>query len=309
MQANTLVSVIIPTYNRAATLGRAIDSILEQTYSHTEVIVVDDGSTDDTPTVLSRYGERIRVVVQKNAGPAIARNRGIALAKGEVIAFLDSDDYWLPTKLERQLTVMGKAGSVVCCVCNCKVLYKDGSTTSTFQIANSVPGCESGLLLNPAEVLLTRFLLFCQAATIRREVLERIGYFDENLRFGEDYELPMRLALEGPWAIIRNELVVYHASSPGSWAETAVREHLRLHQDLLRMRQQIFLRIQRDPRHARLVTLARRELRRAKRQATCAKLMASTVAGAAALGRLLHVFERLNLAIFRRTSLYPKLVI
>lgn len=309
MKPSKLVSVIIPTYNRAHTICRAIDSVIRQTHSFTEVIVVDDGSTDETPAVLRRYGDRIRVVVQQNCGPSIARNRGIALATGHVVAFLDSDDYWLPTKLERQLELMDKEESVVCCLCNCAVLYKDGSTTSTFQIARSVPACKSGLWLNPAEVLLTRFLLFSQAVAIRRDVLERIGYFDETLRFGEDYELPLRLALEGPWAIIRDELVVYHAAGQGSWSETAIREQVRLRQDLLRMREQILARIETDAMHRGLISLARREVRRARRELVAARLIGKRAAIAVALGRIFRFLERVNLAVFRRTPFYPKLII
>lgn len=309
MPTTTLVSVIIPTYNRADTICRAIDSVIKQTHPHTEIIVVDDGSTDDTPAVLSRYRDRIRVVVQKNCGPSIARNRGIALATGEIVAFLDSDDYWLPTKLERQLDLMDKDQSVVCCLCNCTVLYKDGSTTSTFQIAKSVPDCTSGLWVNPAAVLLTRFLLFSQAVAIRRGILERVGYFDETLRFGEDYELPLRLALEGPWAIIRDELVIYHAAGQGSWSETAIREQVRLRQDLLRMREQILIRIERDSKHCALISLARREVRRARRELVTARLLANKKAVAVALGKIYRFFERMNLAAFRRTPLYPKLIV
>jgi glycosyltransferase involved in cell wall biosynthesis len=170
MKTHPLVSVVIPTYNRADVVCRAIDSVLKQTYGNTEIIVVDDGSTDRTHEALCRYGNRIRVKVQENSGPSIARNRGAAVARGDMVAFLDSDDYWLPTKLSRQLEAMEKAGeSVPCCLCNCRVLYKDGSTTSTFTIADMVPDMSDGLWLNPAEVLFNRFVLFTQAAMIRRD--------------------------------------------------------------------------------------------------------------------------------------------
>ena len=94
-----LVSVIIPTYNRAKMIRMTIDNVLEQTYRNFELIIVDDGSTDDTQSVLRGYGDRIRVVTQANAGPAVARNRGVEAAHGEIIAFQDSDDLWKPTKL------------------------------------------------------------------------------------------------------------------------------------------------------------------------------------------------------------------
>jgi len=114
---NPLVSAIIPTYNRAHVICDAVESILAQTYREIEVIVVDDGSKDDTLPRLKQYGDRIRVVSQANAGPAAARNRGIAVAQGELIAFLDSDDLWLSTKIERQVALLQRAGeSVPCCL-------------------------------------------------------------------------------------------------------------------------------------------------------------------------------------------------
>lgn len=113
MTAEPLVSAIIATYNRADIVGEAIESILGQTYKNMEVLVVDDGSTDGTHEALRRFGNRIRVVRQENAGPGAARNRGIEVARGELIAFLDSDDIWMPTKLERQVRLLEKVGPTV----------------------------------------------------------------------------------------------------------------------------------------------------------------------------------------------------
>ena len=98
-----IVSVIIPTYNRAKYITSAIDSVLSQTYNNIEIIVVDDGSNDSTREVLYRYGNKIRYVYQENLGVSAARNRGIELSKGEWIAFLDSDDVWFPKKLSVQM--------------------------------------------------------------------------------------------------------------------------------------------------------------------------------------------------------------
>lgn len=103
-QANAgMVSVVIPTYNRANYIGQAIDSVISQSYSQTEIIVIDDGSTDDTPRVVASYGERVRYVWQENSGIGAARNHGVRLSSGEFLGFLDSDDLWQAEKLERQL--------------------------------------------------------------------------------------------------------------------------------------------------------------------------------------------------------------
>jgi len=101
-----LVSVLIPTYNRAYIICSAIDSVLAQTYKKIEVVVVDDGSTDNTRELLARYGDAVRYIYQPNAGLAAARNTGLAAARGEFIALQDSDDLWLPWKIEGQMAVM-----------------------------------------------------------------------------------------------------------------------------------------------------------------------------------------------------------
>ncbi len=101
------VSVIIPNYNYARFLPAAVESVLAQTYTNVEVIVVDDGSTDDSLAVLSRYNDNIRLVEQENAGVCIARNRGVKESSGELVAFLDADDVWLPEKLEKQIEAYG----------------------------------------------------------------------------------------------------------------------------------------------------------------------------------------------------------
>jgi glycosyltransferase involved in cell wall biosynthesis len=304
-----LVSVIIPTYNRAGVVCRAIESVLDQTYKNTETIVVDDGSIDDTKKRLAAYGNKINVLVQENAGPTIARNRGIARAQGDIVAFLDSDDYWLPTKLARQVKLLEAADqNVVCCLCNCKIRYNSGTETSSFEIADTMPRHAVGLWLNPAEVLTTRFVIFSQAVAIRREALERVGYFDENLPFFcEDHELALRLALAGPWVLIRDELAVCQDAGPESLGQRALREEVRLRSDLLYMRERISDVMAKHETRLRLRILARRELMGARRELLVARIMSSTLPGAAALARTLRFLERMRRAVFRRSFLYPRL--
>lgn len=306
--SDPLVSVIIPTYNRANLVGAAIRSVLSQSYENVELIVVDDGSTDNTCEVLAGFQSAISIVRQPNAGPAIARNRGIAAAHGEIIAFLDSDDLWMPTKLERQVRSLQTAGpETLCSLCNCTVVYANGDRTTTFDIADLHPSCSTGMWVNPVEVLLNRFVLFNQAVIIRREALERVGYFDETLRFGEDYELPFRLALEGPWTILRDELVVYHVASPNSWAETAMREEVRLREDLVKIRAQMVDSIVSRPPYSRLRPLAERELRRERRELSIARFARRSLFGAQSAARILTFTERMRRGVFRRSSSYPRI--
>jgi glycosyltransferase involved in cell wall biosynthesis len=115
----TKVTVIIPTFNRASTILDAVQSVVNQTYAPTEIIVVDDGSTDDTIEKLGVFSSCITLLRQQNAGPSVARNQGVQAASGEILTFLDSDDTWLPEKLERQVALMNGYGEgIVCCVCN-----------------------------------------------------------------------------------------------------------------------------------------------------------------------------------------------
>lgn len=209
-----LVSVIIPTYNRARTIARALNSVFTQTYGPLEVIVVDDGSTDGTTEALAPYGDRIQLVRQKNQGPAAARNTGIKAATGEIITFLDDDDSWLPDKIERQVKLLQatRSSGVKCCVCNAKMVYPTGAVTS-FARAGLHPAQPEGIWTNPTEVLIDRFVLFNQVIAVWRETLEEAGYFRQDLWLMEDYDLALRLSLMGPWAFMTDPLVIWHGDA------------------------------------------------------------------------------------------------
>ncbi len=211
-----LVSVIIPTYNRANTVCRSIDSVINQTYEFIEIILVDDGSTDNTTEKLLAYGERIKIIFQLNKGPSSARNNGANHANGEIIAFLDSDDTWMAEKIERQVKLMMRHGNYVpCCVCNARTITNGVLTLTSFEKSNLRSKLEEGYWLNPAELLATRFLLFNQVATIRRDVFKKIGGFKEQLRILEDYDLAFRLSLIGPWAYLSEVLVTKYDEADG----------------------------------------------------------------------------------------------
>jgi glycosyltransferase involved in cell wall biosynthesis len=197
---NPTVSAVIPTYNRAEKTRGAIESVLAQTFSDLEVIVVDDGSSDGTGKFLTEFfGNRIRYYAQTNQGPSAARNKGIEQARGEWIAFLDSDDRWEKDKLEWQLKALRQFGP------QCGACYTDGrflnnaETRTLFQGAAERCRHEGtmGVTPNPLE-LITRqgrgFVIWASALLARADAMRITGGYDPTLRFGEDDEFLFRLA-------------------------------------------------------------------------------------------------------------------
>jgi glycosyltransferase involved in cell wall biosynthesis len=306
MNSKPLVSVIIPTYNRAHVVGEAIDSVLAQSYAHIEIIVVDDGSTDETLGRLHSYRDKIRVAQQANAGPAAARNRGIAIARGELIAFLDSDDIWLPPKIERQVNLMARAGeSVPCCLCNIMMKWKSGDRAS-FDISSLQPSFEEGVWLNPDEVLSTRFVLFNQGIIIRRHVLDKIGAFDESIRYLEDYEFPLRLSLEGSWAYIGTPLVVWRESMTNSVYKNSLRDRLCTSECKVEVFATHLARIEKIQRHKRLRRFVKRELERSRRQLWADRIRQMNRWGSAVAASV-ETVEQYRNSLFRRSPWFPKM--
>lgn len=308
MTDKPLVSVIVATYNRADTVGQAVESILGQTYASIEVIVVDDGSTDGTQDALRRFGSDLRVLRQQNAGPAAARNRGIAAAKGEIIAFLDSDDIWLPQKIERQVALLKRAGkSVPCCICNATLQFTSLPVITSFQNALLEPAEEEGLWLNPTETLISRFVLFNQTVAIHRQALEKTGGFDETLRYLEDYDLALRLSLLGPFAFIREPLAVYRPGSAGSLAEEALKGKTPLKENVVRIRERVDETVRTNRACVQLRAPVRRALRKARRELWIARLGQKRVPGAPTASRFLDRAERYFGAMVRRSPWFPKM--
>jgi glycosyltransferase involved in cell wall biosynthesis len=181
-----LVSVIIPTYNRAHVISRAVESVLAQTFQDFELLIVDDGSHDETREILASYGNRITYLYQENHGVSHARNTGIRASSGDFVALLDSDDAWMPEKLERQLAAMASQPDIPLC------------HTEEIWIRNSVrvnpgkkhrkyggyifPYCLPLCVVSPSSVVL------------RRWIFDKIGLFDETLPACEDYDLWLRIA-------------------------------------------------------------------------------------------------------------------
>ncbi len=202
------VSVVIPTYNRAQQIARAIDSVIAQTGVDCEILVVDDGSCDGTEDVIRRYGDCVRYVRQDNAGPSAARNRGWRMARHEWIAFLDSDDLWKPAKLQRQMELVERTGTRVCFTAAeiMGAVGPAGAAPTALRTGQEVFAEPLELLLQPVPVLYLPTLL------IRRELLHRVGGFDERLKVGEDTKLIYELAFEGPFAFVDEPLLLVERS-------------------------------------------------------------------------------------------------
>jgi len=193
------VSVIIPTYNRAGWLGGAIQSVLDQAGSHKlEVIVIDDGSTDDTGSVVKAFGSKVKYIKIEHSGkPAVARNEALAVAQGRLVAFLDSDDKWLPDKLNNQVPLFDDP-EVILTYGNALVMKSDGELTKKKYIpTEELAGGESFKSLLLSNVLPTVTVM------ARRQALEELGGFNEadGLAAVEDYELWLRVANTYPKGI------------------------------------------------------------------------------------------------------------
>lgn len=187
---NETVSVIIPTYNRANWICEAVDSVLSQTVSPFEVIVIDDGSDDDTPERLRHYENRITVLTQKNKGVSAARNVGIKVARGRYIALLDSDDLWEKDKLACQLDFFRKNPDALICQTG-EIWIRHGKRVNPMAKHKKL----SGMIFEPS---LRLCLVSPSAVMIKRELFDSVGLFDESLPACEDYDLWLRIACRYP---------------------------------------------------------------------------------------------------------------
>ncbi len=208
------VSVIIPTFNRSKSLVLTLRSILSQTVKPFEIIVSDDGSTDDSKEKINRLGNpKIRWIDAKHTGlPALVRNSGVKISRGDWVAFLDSDDRWEKNKLEEQLRIIGKY--------NCNVVCTNASRiTDNGRNYGSVSPF-SGSIISLSDLLKTNFVI-TSSVLIRKDIVVGAGGFPEdgNLLVGEDYALWLRIAAEADFYFINKPLVKY-ADNP----ETSIRK-------------------------------------------------------------------------------------
>ena len=200
------LSVVVPAYNRAWCLAEALDSVLAQDVAGVELIVVDDGSTDGTAQMLAGYGEAIRVLRQENRGVSAARNAGIAAAQAELLAFLDSDDVWLPGKLRAQVDFFAARPEAL--ICQTEELWvKNGRRVNPGRRHRK----RGGMIF---EASLELCLVSPSAVMIRRELFERVGRFDEGLPACEDYDLWLRVSRRFPVHLIEAALIVKRGGHP-----------------------------------------------------------------------------------------------
>lgn len=196
-----IISVIIPTFNRADKVVRAISSVLDQTFTDFEIIVVDDGSTDGTKGAVARFDDRITYIEHSlNLGVSAARNTGIRKSTGEFIAFLDSDDWWLPEKLQVQMGFFDSHTQAVALQTE-EIWIRNGRRVNP-KIKHLKP---SGNIFEPSIKLC---LISPSAVMIKRSLLEEVGLFDENLPACEDYDLWLRISCRYPVYLVQEQLVI-----------------------------------------------------------------------------------------------------
>lgn len=200
MKDSPLISVIIPTFNYGAFIGACLDSIRAQTYANLEIIVVDDGSTDDTAAVVASFPEA-RYVRQENAGVSAARNKGLSLSQGEYVAFIDADDYWAADKLARQMAFMGQNPEYGIVFTGQKNFFDNEKVRNNAK-AVFVAGKDVKVAI--------------QSALIRRTVFERHGGFKEELRYSEDTEWVMRVRLGGVKTFLLDEVLTFRRIHGGN---------------------------------------------------------------------------------------------
>ncbi len=215
------VSIITPTYNAAQYLPAAIDSVLQQTYTDWELIIIDDGSTDNTPSLVRSYlpilGERLRYLYQSNRGQAAARNAGLQVAKGEFVATLDADDLWLPARLARGLAIMDRNPHVG--LTHSKVARIDvhGNVVGYFDFPAKY---QSGKIA--VDIYIRRANILCPTVLFRKQCLDVVGFFDETLTAIEDRDLWFRIAERYEIAYI-DEILAHSRRTPGSSSSNADR--------------------------------------------------------------------------------------
>lgn len=201
------VSVVIPTYNRCKTLQRALDSVLLQSHMPDEVIVIDDGSNDNTSTMINTKFPNVQYYIQSNKGVSCARNAGISKAKGDWIAFLDSDDEWLPDKLKMQQSALAKEAEMKICHTE-EIWIRNDKRVNPMNKHKKKGGwifqhCLPLCVMSPSSIL------------IHRTIFDDVGLFDESLPACEDYDLWLRITAKYPVLFIDQAQIIKYGGHDG----------------------------------------------------------------------------------------------
>lgn len=213
MKITPSISIVIPAYNSAKFLPEVIQSVLKQTYQNWELLVIDDGSTDNTATLVNNYCQqdpRIRLISKKNGGVSSARNLGVELATSELIAFLDSDDLWLPDKLSVHIEYMNNHPEVGVSFARVELIDPQGKSTGKLT-ANLVDN------LQPYTFFYTNPTVTTSNVVVRKSVFQSSGGFDKTIKYSEDIDLLFRIAFQSDWKIegIDQTLIQYRLHSSG----------------------------------------------------------------------------------------------
>lgn len=201
------VSVVIPAYNSERFIAETLESVFNQSYQDFEVIVVDDGSSDGTDKVISRYEGRLTYIRKKNEGISVARNTGIAQARGEYVAFIDHDDIWLPEKLKEQMALLEGNKEIYLCFSDVYIIDEKGRRgKNVFKICPA----HSGMVFK--QLLKDNFIPVI-TAVIKKEVFKEIGLFNPQYRIAEDWDLFLRISKQYPVVFVNRPLAKYRIHS------------------------------------------------------------------------------------------------
>lgn len=248
------VSVIIPNYNRASLIGETLHSILSQTRKPDEIIVVDDGSTDESRQVIRTFAPRVRLIAQENAGPAVARNRGLAESSGDFIQFMDSDDLCAHNKIGEQLLALVRTGADIAYSPYIKCILADGVARLSGPVMQQFP---LPLRRSPAQYFAEGWGIYLQACLFRRSTLLKVGPFRTNLMPTEDYEFLFRVLLTKPTIVhVTSTCFVYRLHTEGQISfgsflsgkrardyvnyVATVSDHIRAHKSDFRWRDRVY---------------------------------------------------------------------
>jgi len=205
MNSRAKISVIIPNFNYGRFIGEAIESVLVQTYQPIEIIVIDDGSTDDSVKIVESFGKKVKLIKQENGGVGKARNTGVKNSKGDFLAFLDADDRWLPQKIERQMEHFRLDPDIGLITTAMSEFDKNGNITSQFTEGKNGWCAKDMLLMFPVVIGPG------STALLKRRVIEQVGGFDENKQMypSEDWEFCYRVAQKFKVYVVSEVLVEY----------------------------------------------------------------------------------------------------